>query len=176
MSTRGLIGFVHKGEVKCYLSEHSSQLSNLGSDIVELSELIDDWDSFTELYEKIAWGDKEITSCEESLNARTLIPAIHNEEIEMLVDSSSFAEDTLFCEYAYLLNLDRRELEIYSSNYQTKHDQNDKHLPLNLLATYPLHEIPNHWKEFIEARSTEVEHDWSDFYRNQGIEPNDLEL
>ena len=171
MSTRGLIGFVHNGEVKCYLSDHSSQLSILGSDIVELSELIDDWDYFTQQYEKIAWGDREITSCEEPLNARTLIPAIRNEEIEMLVDSTDFANDELFCEYAYLLNLDSRTLEIYSSNYQTKHDQTEKHLPLNLLVTYPLYEIPSHWKEFLEARSTEIQRDWNDFYREQRIEP-----
>ncbi|MFN5848812.1 MAG: hypothetical protein ACK43K_09995, partial [Chitinophagales bacterium] len=59
---------------------------------------------------------------------------------------------------------------------QTEQDQSKANLPMNLIATYPLDEIPSHWIDFLNMRKREVDIDWKDRLRKQGIEPSDLEL
>lgn len=172
MSTRGLIGFVHNGDVHAQYHPHSSYFSFLGQEIVDFCDTVVDWEAFTQAYEKINWQQDIETNLSEDMIGAGILKHILAGNITHLIDEKDFAKDSLFCEYAYLLNLDTQALEIYSSNRQTNHDQSEKHLPLNLLATYPLHEIPSHWKEFLEVRTTEVQRDWKDFYKEQGIEPD----
>lgn len=160
MSTRGLIGFVHNGEVHAGFNSHSSYLASLGQEIVEFCDLVLDWDTFIKNYVAITWTDEIENETIENLEGVKLLRHIHKGEVRTLLDEKDFAEDDLFCEYAYLLNLDKKELEIYSHTIKTNHAQEERNLPMNLLARYPLDEIPTHWREYIELRGKEIERDW----------------
>lgn len=46
-----------------------------------------------------------------------ILDMINETNLRLVLDSSEFGEDTLFCEYAYVLDLDVQELEIYSTAY-----------------------------------------------------------
>jgi hypothetical protein len=172
MSTRGLVGFVHKGEVRTTYHSSDSYLARLGQDLVDFCDLVIDWNDFIKHYEQITW-DEHAT---QELEGVKLLQAIAKGNITTLRDEIEFADDDMFCEYAYLLNLDTKELELYSSNYQTELDQSEKHLPLNLLATYPLDDIPQNWIDEINIQKREINHDWREFYKDQGIEPDGIEL
>lgn len=172
MSTRGLVGFVHKGEVRTTFHSSDSFLERLGQGLVDFCDMVIDWEEFINHYEQITWD--EYTS--QDLEGVKLLQSIAKGNIMSLRDQIEFADDDIFCEYAYLLNLDTKELELYSSNYQTELDQSEKNLPLNLLATYPLDEIPPNWIHEINIQKREINHDWREFYKDQGIEPDGIEL
>lgn len=155
MSTRGLIGFVHQGEVRAKYNHFDSYPEELGQNIVDFCNTLSkkEWANFTEQYMQIEWGEQEVTDSLDTYEGASILPVIQAGKVASLYDEKDFAEDTLFCEYAYLLNLDSKELEMYSQNYHTGYDQSNANLPMNLLASYPLDNIPSHWQEFIEMRS-----------------------
>ena len=175
MSTRGLIGFVHKGQVRASFHQEDSYPGGLGQQLVGLCNIMVDWETFISRYEKINWLEESVEPLPYQTGKEIMI-AIMKDEPLTLLDEKDFAEDDIFCEYAYLLNFDTREFEVYSSNYQTQQDQSKSNLSMNLIATYPLDEIPSHWIDFLNMRKREVDIDWKDRLRKQGIEPNDLEL
>lgn len=178
MSTRGLIGFVHNGEVRAKYNHYDSYLEKLGQGIADFCNTlsVEDWDSFIEAYDKIDWGEKEVTDSLETYQGADILPVILEGRAVTLFDEIEFAKDDIFCEYAYLLNLDSKELEIYSHNFKTEVDQTKALLPMNLLASYPFNEIPNHWIEFLNMRKKQVDMNWKDKLRGQGIEPDEIEL
>lgn len=68
-----------------------------------------------------------------------------------MIDSSSFIEDSLFCEYAYIINLDTNMLEFYTGFQTTPQEGNrygvqktdDGYYPCRLTCEFPLSEIRN---------------------------------
>ena len=55
MSTRGLLGFVHKGHVRASFNHFDSYLEGLGQSVVSICKIMVDWETFTSRYEKIKW-------------------------------------------------------------------------------------------------------------------------
>lgn len=82
----------------------------------------------------------------------------------MIIDNQSFIYDSLFCEWAYIINLDSMDLEIYGGFRKEKHSlgrygiseigrnpNEDGYFPCALLSKYPLDSIPRNWmKEVID--------------------------
>lgn len=80
-----------------------------------------------------------------------------NDKEIVLTDSSDFAADSLFCEYAYVIDLDKNTFEIYSGFNQKpvksterfahlSHDpaqRKEKYFPVRLLKTYKLNKLPS---------------------------------
>jgi hypothetical protein len=74
----------------------------------------------------------------------------------VLTDNTNFAGDSLFCEWAYVLDLDANKLEVYKGFNQTPLSENDRfyslqesikkreepYYPVKLIATYDLSSIP----------------------------------
>ncbi len=72
-----------------------------------------------------------------------------------LMDSSNFANNSLFCEWAYVVDLDKETFEVYEGFNQTpldkserfyspeKTDTDSKYHPVRLLKSYSLNDLPS---------------------------------
>jgi len=83
----------------------------------------------------------------------------------VMIDDNGFIQDSLFCEYAYILNLDSEELEIYDG-FQKERPAESRYAgdaPDNgywgckLVATFPLAAIPEDWIDQAFPREPEEE-------------------
>jgi len=82
------------------------------------------------------------------------------------VDSTSFAGDSLFCEYAYVIDLDSMTFEAYKGFINEPHsdgrfadlpyappahrkDQPREYWPVRLVGSWPIRDIPEDWAEIV---------------------------
>lgn len=75
-----------------------------------------------------------------------------------MIDSYNFLKDSLFCEWAYLINLDSGELEVYEGFNEAKPRsvrpgpaEGWLYYPVTLIASYPLSELPENLKALEES-------------------------
>lgn len=82
-----------------------------------------------------------------------------NNKVDKLQDDSNFAADSLFCEWAYVIDLGKRTLEVYRGFNQLPLGEDDRffslfdananphreepYYPVKLLKSYSLDELPN---------------------------------
>ena len=81
----------------------------------------------------------------------------------VMIDHNNFMLDSLFCEYAYVINLDESTIEMYKG-FQTKphtdgryasntpHEdrKSAEYYPVKLMATFPLTDIPHDWMDKVD--------------------------
>lgn len=81
------------------------------------------------------------------------------------IDANDFIKDSLFCKYAYILNLDEWLFEFYRGFQQLLHNQGryasetankSGYFPCALVKTFPLDDIPKDWKEIVEPEEEEA--------------------
>jgi hypothetical protein len=182
MSTRGLYGFYKNGTNKLTYNHSDSYPSYLGQHVIDfiqscsLSELnhIFDWIILAQeddkptpeqikdcrKYADLDVSTKELTDWYCLLRNTQGELALYRDGLRYMIDNQSFIQDSLFCEWAYIINLDDKVLEIYKG-FQTEPQNNryriDKPIDPNcssyynckLVRTYPLDDIPKNWlKEF----------------------------
>ena len=80
--------------------------------------------------------------------------------VSYVVDSSDFLLDSLFCEWAYIVNLDTEMLEVYkgfntnkrsdAGRYADKQLEDDGYYGVALLAEFPLFDLPTP-EEFLST-------------------------
>ena len=84
-------------------------------------------------------------------------------EINHMIVGNDFIKDSLFCEHAYIVNLDSRKLECYDGFQKAPdetnrygHDCDDGYYPCKIIHEFDLNNLPSE-KEFLEALCPEEE-------------------
>lgn len=101
------------------------------------------------------------------LGAEILKNILHSSDKEILLTNRiDFAKDSLFCEYAYVIDLDKEVLEVYRGFNQSpvndgerfagKIDEKNEYYPVYLLETFNINDLPTE-KVFLEVLNEEEE-------------------
>ena len=184
MGTRGLIGIRKKGVLKGTYNHFDSYPSCLGDAIASeikskpIGYFEEGFDRIKMVVETAKPTKAEIAKCKDMglydetvsqqretdwycLLKKAQGSLIANIEAGLMIDEARFMADSLFCEWAYVLDLDKKELEIYrgfnklegtetkvrsdGSTYTT-----DKYGPVRLLYSVPLDELESFDMETFE--------------------------
>ncbi len=146
MSTSGAVGFIKNGNLITLYNGWDSYPSGLGNDVLNFIR---------------GRGIKEI---ENMINNFSIIDASTNESFFysidklyngsndklMIEDATTFLYDSLFCEWAYIINLDTQELEIYRGGNKEKPLGRFKEIPMadsgyyavTFVKSLPLDDLP----------------------------------
>jgi hypothetical protein len=171
MGTRGAIGFFINGKEKVTYNHFDSYPSSLGNDLMEFLKECD-LNKLKEAAENIILVKsdsiptaQQIKECENFLNLNvseqsetdwycllretqgTLKPYYEN-NLKYMIDNQNFLYDSLFCEWAYIVNFDSNMLEIYKGfnknskaegRYANKReDKNKEYFGVELLSSIKL--------------------------------------
>jgi len=176
MGTRGAIGFRFNDEDKVTYNHWESYPSGLGVKVAEVVQkfndeqlagaaarltLVNESDpvpvDLQERYRSIAdtnVGNQSLEDwyCVLRSAQGELAPYIDG-TIDHMMDSADFLQDSLFCEWAYILNCDTRELEVYAGfnkdpnglgRYAGMHRERDgAYYGVELLASIPFDQVRN---------------------------------
>lgn len=168
MGTRGLYGFHKNGIDKLTYNHLGSYPDSLGKKIVEFCKCAgrDGMNSLFDHIELVSEDakptQKQIEYCMEHDLAvyadgwcwtlrpnqgcpENWLPFIDSGSKVYMIDNSSFIKDSLFCEYAYIVNLDTDQLEFYCG-FQHKPDETNRYgceenrgyYPCRMVACFPL--------------------------------------
>lgn len=171
MGTRGCYGFRKNGIDKFTYNHFDSYPDGLGRDILSfckhtsLAEMNEIYDRIILVNENDEPTSEQIAECSYWFNGdvsnRTpedWYCLLRNAQgdlnayktgLKYMIDNHDFIQDSLFCEYAYIINLDTKKLEFWKG-FQHKPDQNnrygtnprheysDNYYPCKMIATYSL--------------------------------------
>jgi hypothetical protein len=193
MGTRGAVVLVHNGREMVGYNHFDSYCSGLGVTVIsELREILAT-DGLAEAalpglrtpgeMDPVTDGDRELArawkldtenvgsapgvdyySVFRQLQGHVLLPL----QMGLFVTgSSAWPHDSLFCEYAYVLDFDARVLEVYRG-FQTDHgavrgrwagsgDPTAEYAPVSLAASYPFDRLPSDPAAAMEALETALD-------------------
>lgn len=170
MGTRGLYGFRKNNEDKTTYNHFDSYPDYLGVNILKFIRKHSNA-ALNEFYDRIIMVDenekptsKEIGHCfvNEAVNLdvgtqsiddwycllremQGNLEALFNWEFPYMIDNRNFIKDSLFCEYAYIINLDNNVLEYYEGFQHVPQvgnrygmEEDDGYYPCKLVAEIPL--------------------------------------
>lgn len=178
MGTRGLYGFRKNGIDKLTYNHFDSYPDYLGQIMVEfckttsVEEMNKIFDRVVLVEEGSTPTKEQIVECAEFYNGSVSTgqiedwycllrnaqgnPNVYKHGLKYMIDNQGFIKDSLFCEYAYIINLDEECLEFYVgfqkepdeyNRYGTESD--DGYYPCKLLEEYSLGEINESLVEVI---------------------------
>lgn len=152
MGNRCVIGFQNKEEIKATYSHWGSHPSRLGKQITLLLSKLPQhyYDKLKNSAEKITWvsldsqpAPEEIEKykhfADKTVSTRKLTDwycLLHKTQgvnsllflidgsLNHFIDSTYYLKDSLFCEWAYIINFDNETLDVYEGN-QTRPDSNN---------------------------------------------------
>jgi hypothetical protein len=109
MSTRGVLGFLSKGNLKVMKINFDASPGGVGFDVVNFVSLLNKKDE--KRYRKLASEIKNVEGDIAAFEDRTISGILTD---GVLIDGYSFAGNSLFCEWGYIINFDRRVIEFYA--------------------------------------------------------------
>jgi len=169
MGTRGLIGFRKNGIDKLTYNHFDSYPEYLGKKVLEFivgyrEDLDSIFDNIILVNETDRPTKEQIEECKEFTDLS--VSTRSNEEwycllrkaqgnlrcyaqgLKYMIDNHDFILDSVFCEYAYIINLDNHELEFWVGFQHEPCEDNRygcettrDYYPCKMVATYPLSDI-----------------------------------
>jgi hypothetical protein len=193
MGTRGLMAFTHNGEVKAMYNHFDSYPTGLGTDMVNwILGRQGDFSEAIEQFERLAAIDEDVVPTTDqklallrylNLNVATqtsddwysLLRETQGNPVETLkagffVDYFKFGFDSLFCEWAYVVDLDNQVLDVYkgfanTSNGKglwgsvdkpsTPYEGADEYFGVQLLTSYAFADLTKETMTELEAKLDE---------------------
>ncbi|MGB9803120.1 hypothetical protein [Desulfofundulus sp.] len=180
MSTRGAYGFRIDGVDKITYNHSDSYPEWLGNEIVAFvkktpyEEMVEAARKIILVSESGEPTDEQVEECREFFN----LPGdcgkqwywllrdaqgdldVYLKGLRYMLNYRDFLADSLFCEWAYIINLDERIFEVYRG-FQKQRDRNPRnryrdmercdeaYYPVKLVAEFPLENIPDDWIEVV---------------------------
>ena len=127
MGTRGLYGVVVNGEVKASYNHFDSYPSGLGTEIVKFVQSIENVSDVFEQAQNLTMvkDDEEAPSGTDWYSELRDIQGDLGAHLAHghLIDNKRFGEDSLFCEWGYLVNLDDETVEVYRGFQKEPHTE-----------------------------------------------------
>ncbi|MGF6375022.1 hypothetical protein M2140_000056 [Clostridiales Family XIII bacterium PM5-7] len=193
MGTRGLWGFRKDDVDKLAYNHFDSNPDALGERVLSFIKSTD-VDEMTEIFNNIQLVDEESTPTEENIaqlkkwadqsvddgrldNWYVLLrktqgePEVYKQGLPYMVDSAEFIKDSLFCEYAYVINIDKKCLEFWIGFQRSPQEENrygqgvmTNYYPCRMLKTYSFEEITDSTTQEI---TDNMEREASDDYERQ---------
>lgn len=183
MGTRGAVGFKLDQKEVIFYNHFDSYPDGLGQDVVDYVKSVSDWNEIRDqvvafqavkrgekpTQEQKAWARKlgtvNLSVSEQSEDDFYCLTreAQGNISLQLALGfgelNNEFLFDSLFCEYAYIINLDTMELEFYEGFNQDRNADgryangtNDEsegsgYVGVKLVGEAPLSDIPEDWIE-----------------------------
>ena len=184
MGTRGAIGFKVDGKYKVTYNHFDSNPDSLGAEIVAfVTDVVknggietlkvhakkvrlvkEDQDATVQDIKKygefldLDVGNKKSQNWYcllRALQGIAGLEAIHAGKVDVMIDSFAFLGDSLFCEYAYIINLDENRIEFYEGFNKSPDKDNPlpipqttdgDYYPVHFNGSCPLDAIPTDWQ------------------------------
>jgi hypothetical protein len=175
MSTRGAYGFRLDGQDKITYNHFDSYPDGLGRALVEwlhahppatwrtvaarLRLVTEDTPPTPEDIVRYApWGDTSVSASAPTewyalLHDAQGQPAAWDAGLDVMIDDHTFLQDGVFCEWAYVIDLDAGQLEVYiggtrdpaaqTARYAVTRPNDQGFWACQLLATFPLDALPS---------------------------------
>lgn len=171
MGTRGCYGLYKNGVTKTTYNHFDSYIGGLGKDILDFVEntSIPIMNKIFDKIELVREDDiptiEQIENCQDFTDLEVSNKSImdfycllrnaqgdlnaYKTDLRYMIDSKEFLGNSLFCEYAYIINLDKNVLEFYkgfnkvpqNNRYSKYASKEEEYKECKLLAEYPLTEI-----------------------------------
>ena len=170
MGTRGLWGFRKNGVDKLTYNHYDSYPDYLGYKIINFIQQ-HDLEELVSIYNRIVLVDEEQPATAEAMvlckkfsdvdvSTKSIrdwycllrraqgCPEVYANGLRFMIDSADFIKNSLFCEFAYIINLDDNVLEFWVG-FQHKPDKTnrygnvklDGHYPCKMLKAFNLNDI-----------------------------------
>lgn len=140
MSTKGSYGFIYNNELKLIYNHFDSYPEGIGFEILDFIFKInirDDWDFFKSQLSKISFlEDIDDYNNDYDTKPKNFLNDIYNGKVEKYLLYNNFIHNSLFCEYAYIINLDDMTLEYYIG-FQKKPQQGNRFGTESYRGYYP---------------------------------------
>lgn len=185
MGTRGAVGFKLDQKEVIFYNHYDSYPEVLGQETVDYVHSVDNWDEIRDMVngfvqvnegdkptaEQKAWayklGTVNLSVSDRSDNDWYCLAREAQGNIALQLElgfgtlANDFVRDSLFCEFAYIINLDTMELEFYEGFNKdrnaegryakgdpiTGRDIQDSYGGVRLVGEAPLNDIPEDWME-----------------------------
>jgi hypothetical protein len=192
MGTRGALGFACNQTLKVTYNHYDSYPDGLGNEVVEFCNKVKADKGWDKLKEKVSAlqlvkdNQKPTASQKKAYaeftnmgvgdqsdddwycllrNAQGVegLNAVYDGKVHHMIDSKEFVKDSLFCEYAYVIDLDKMTFDVFRGFQKTAQKGNPfgekpnkdeystgEYYPCRLLKSYPLDKIPKDWSKIYD--------------------------
>jgi hypothetical protein len=175
MGTRGAVGFFQQGKEKVSYNHFDSYPECLGTQVLQwlrgtdLNRLPEQVEHLQLIKDDAKHIPDELIEKAKELGLTQLELAEHKVpdpysllrgaqgrldlylKLGWMLDNATFLHDSLFCEYAYIVNLDDQLLEVYAGfnkdpaapGRYAQHSRDQRFYGVALIKTYPLDDLPS---------------------------------